>query len=788
MKYLLPLLFVFIAINLDKVVFASKIELNHWYFSSPEIDKSSVDAKVPGNNIMQIIESNGWSNYSNTGHFFWDHIEEDLKFLEKSTCTYHTKFNKDDLNGYDHIELVFEGIDTYASIYLNDELIQTTDNMFRTWRIDLSSHELKEKNVLKVVLTSPLEQNYSKVSNAPYQLPSGNEDESLNVSNYTRKAAFQFGWDFAPRILSQGIWRPVYFQCWNEAIIRDVHIFSTEVSESSALLNYEIEIESDQKLKKSAILINGVRFPVKLKKGKHTYHFKKKIDSPKLWYPNGYGSPNMNLAIIKLLNEDKVLDQQAKSYGIREIKLIQEKDQIGTSFYFMVNGQRIFAKGANYIPPHIYPSQIDQITTVNLIQQIKDANMNMIRVWGGGIYESDLFYDQCDRNGILVWQDFMFANSLYPEDDEFVNTVREEVQDNVKRLRNHPCIAIWCGNNEIEVAWNNWGWQDKYGWSKEEADIIWENYQQLFHSVIPEELQKLTPHTPYVPTSPLSNWGKSENFNHSSMHYWGVWHGTDDLNGFSSNIGRFMAEYGYQSFPIAKTMRKYTMDSTFISMNEFIRAPNNLTRQKSYKGNKMIFEEIEKRYHFGISKVNLWKNPSYESWALASQFIQAIALKRAIASHRLNAPHCMGTLYWQLNDCWPGPSWSTIDFDLNNKVAFEEVKKMYSPVIAYADTSNGNFLVSMISDKVAPQNVTLELSVCNMLGRVVKSEKIVCELNFLEPKVVFEKNVSTLLNTEKTQNFSVKIRVNDRSNGVILFEDQFYFGKSPAEKSFLLNK
>jgi beta-mannosidase len=291
-------------------------------------------------------------------------------------------------------------------------------------------------------------------------------------------------------------------------------------------------------------------------------------------------------------------------------------------------------KGANYIPQDVFLPRINPTQYEALISVVKDANMNMLRVWGGGVYERDLFYDLCDEKGILVWQDFMFAGSLYPDDTAFADNVKAEVIEAIKRLRGHPCLAIWCGNNEIEVAWENWGWQKQYGYSAKDSIEIWNNYKSLFHKLIPGLVSAHHPQGIYTPTSPLSNWGTAENFNHSSMHYWGVWHGREPFESFENNVGRFMVEYGFQSFPSIQTLRKVIADSSL-----YWDSPALVHRQKSY-----------------IAK----------------------GMQMAIQAHVEGQPHCMGSLFWQLNDCWPGPSWSVIDYYGNKKSAYNVVKSGFA--------------------------------------------------------------------------------------------------------------
>ena len=332
-----------------------------------------------------------------------------------------------------------------------------------------------------------------------------------------------------------------------------------------------------------------------------------------------------------------------------------------------------------------------------LILQAKQANFNMLRVWGGGVYEKDIFYDLCDKHGILVWQDLMFAGSMYPITESFRRNVLEEVKENVIRLRNHPCLALWCGNNEIEVAFNNWGWQGQFGWNQSDSEALWEGYQSLFQDAIPRLLKKESPLINYVSTSPLSNWGKAKNFNHGSMHYWGVWHGKEPFKNFKKNVPRFMVEYGFQSFPDSTALSS-SIGPDHFSLDDTVMK----NRQKSYIGNDLIVLHSEEL--FG-------KASSFSDFIKNSQKTQAVAYKTAIKYHRLNRKHCMGTLFWQFNDCWPGPSWSVIDYYKNEKPAFDAVSDMYRPLVAFVELINDSIKVTAVSDQANTAFVTLTLTV-----------------------------------------------------------------------------
>lgn len=635
-------------------------ELNaNWQFSK-EGSNDWYKATVPGVVHLDLLANNLIEDP------FWGNNEQKLRWIENENWVYTTTFvATDSLLNEQHIELQFEGLDTYGTVYLNGTKIIEADNMFRSWNKEVKDLLVPGENELKIRFESPIIHNEQKVKEYPFALPSGNEPEDIpvKVSPFTRKAAYQFGWDWAPRFVTCGIWRPVKLNTWSNGRILNVYNSTASINDSMAIIRTALEIEVDEEAVYQ-VKIDSVEYLEHLKSGINNVLITTNISDPKLWWCNGMGEPFLYEQSIKLKQGNRLLDQKSEKFGIRTIELVNKKDSIGTAFYFKLNGKPVFVQGANYVLQDVFLPRVTQDQYEKLLNDVKNAHMNMLRVWGGGIYENDIFYDLCDQLGVLVWQDFMFAGSLYPDDNSFKENIREEVIQNIKRLRGHTSLALWCGNNEIEVAWKNWGWQTQYGYTTEDSTVLWNNYLSVFHQLIPELVNTYDSLTAYTPTTPLSNWGTPVNFNHSSMHYWGVWHGREPFENFSTNVGRFMVEYGFQSFPEIETLRKVMADS---SLN--LESPIMQNRQKSYIGNGLILKHIEQYYH---------KPNSFAEFVELSQKTQSKALEMAIHAHKQNQPHCMGTMFWQLNDCWPGPSWSVIDYYGNHKLAYDTVKKSYA--------------------------------------------------------------------------------------------------------------
>jgi beta-mannosidase len=711
-------------------------------------------ATVPGVVHLDLLNIG-----SITEPYFGDN-EEKQNWIEKYDWEYRTFIEIDD--NYlknKHIELVFEGLDTYASVYLNGKEILVADNMFREWVIDVKPFLKGGQNELMLIFHSPVQYNAEKTFNAPYQLPAANESVDVMVSPYTRKAAYHFGWDWGPRFVTSGIYRPVYLRTWNDLRVENVSYKENNETQINKSVEFSFEVISD-KVQKCDLTLDGITKEFALEKGLNIIKQNIEVNELKYWNPKGYGEQNFSTSSYSISVDNNIIVADKIKWALSKIELIQEKDAIGTSFYFNVNGQPFYAKGANYIPQDLFLPRVDSARYEKLIKQAVAANINMLRVWGGGIYENDYFYDLCDEYGILVWQDFMFANSMYPNDPAFLTNIQAEVEDNVKRLRNHPCIALWCGNNEIEVAWNNWGWQKQYDYSPADSAEIWNNYLHIFHEMIPNTLTKLDPNHDYVPTTPLSNWGKSENFNHSSMHYWGVWHGGDPIEKYAENIGRFMAEYGYQSYPVYETLAKVIAKE---DLNLYSEVMGN--RQKSYIGNGTIEENVIKY---------AYQESDFKKWIELSQLVQAHAYGLAIREHRMKTPHCMGTLFWQLNDCWPGPSWSVIDYYGNEKAAYDEVKTHYQPVIAKMEMDEDFVKLSLVSDYLQPFEVSVSISAENRDGRTAPILNESVTLNFLSPisfsERVPRKLVRTLTDKKGFSHFHIEVK----SAGEHIFESNYY--------------
>lgn len=656
-------------------------ELNGSWEFKMEGDSAWLPAQVPGTAHQDLMQAGRIEN------IYRNNNELKYQWLETKNYWYRTSLYLPENEAY---SLVFEGLDTYAEVYLNDSLLGFCDNMFRRWTFDLSQIPAGQHQ-LKVRFLSPYSYHKETVSDYPCTLPAGSESGELRVAPFSRKAAYHFGWDWAPRIVSCGIYRKVYLEK-QTCRIKRVNTTVLEIRDSMVFAQFDYELQNPEQ--DLSIEFQGQRIKVEYSDYQQgqALAFRKIIRKAKLWWPRGHGEAYLYHDTLRLFKGDELIDEFPFKYGLRTVELVNESDSLGTSFYFKINGKPIYAKGANYVPQDMLLPRVSNKRYHQLLTKAARANMNMLRVWGGGVYEKDIFYNLCDSLGLMVWQDFMFAGTMYPADlPGFLENVAVELRENVQRLAPHPSVVIWCGNNEIEVAWHNWGWQKQYQYSPQDSTRLWRAYQSLFDSLIPSVLAVADGPNPrpYTASSPQSNWGKPENFRHGSMHYWGVWHGGDDFEAFQNNVGRFMVEFGFQSFPEWRTLRRTIADSSMYLESEVMQ-----NRQKSYVGNGEILRQIRKYYG---------EPEDFEAFVDLSQRVQDKALKIALQEQRSRQGYCMGSLLWQLNDCWPGPSWSIIDYYGNEKRAYRTVSSSFRSNFWYV---RGPILSFVVEDSVE-LNLTL---------------------------------------------------------------------------------
>ena len=632
-------------------------------------------------------------------HPYYSDVEPSLLWIPQREWVYTLNFDADDnVIKEDVIELVFEGLDTYADVWLNGKHLFYADNMFRTWTCDVEDILKEKDNNIKIKFYPFDKVRDSLIETYPLRFP-----EKYAVM---RKAAYQNGWDWAPRYMNMGIWQPVYLKAWTRSTMNSASIITTAIQDDKADLCFETHIKADKEHNVTLqVLHNDVKIlenDVQLKKGDNKFSFPFEIANPNLWNPNELGEQNMYTFNVKMLDDENIIEEKDIKMGIRTIEMVEEPDSIGTAFYFKVNGTPLYMKGANYIPEEMITSWMSREKTKKLLEHcVGDAHMNMLRIWGGGIYPPDYFYEICDSLGILVWQDFMFAGSTYPYSDEYINNVRKEAEKQVIRYKNHPSLALWCGNNEISEGYYNWGWQNSMGWSDEEYKEMKDGYDKLFEEMLDEVVKTNDKSRPYWPSSPKNGWGRAASLTEGDVHYWGVWWGELPYEIYREKVGRFNSEFGYQSYPSMTTLKM--IDENLDFDNPVIQA-----HQKHARGEKLIMDHVVR--YFG--------EPSdFEDYVYLSQLSQAYGMDIAISAQRGSRPRSMGSLYWQLNDAWTSISWSSIDYYGNKKALHYKLSEIYAPILLGMDeTENGLYNLWISNDLQRDINGRVRILVEDMKG------------------------------------------------------------------------
>jgi beta-mannosidase len=703
----------------------TEITLNtSWQFHKKG-SKAWFPATVPGNVHTDLL-----TNKQIPDPFYSDN-EKKVQWVENEDWEYKTTFycNKKTLSQH-NIELKFEGLDTYAKVYLNGKLILESDNMFRSWLVSVKKFIKEGENILSVIFESAVKKGKAEAAKLPYTLPG---DEKV----FTRKAQYQYGWDWGPRLVTCGIWKPIKLITWETLKIESIYAHTREIKDTAAKVDliFEINCEEEGYYEVRYNLSTGAgkrreqyRMQtqlIALKPGVSTTTVNTTIPFPRIWWCNGMGKRKSPVytAGIKITHGDTLITQQALQFGIRTLELVQDKDSLGSSFYFKLNDVPLFIKGANYIPQHNFLPSVGKDNERKLLMMVKNANMNMLRIWGGGDYPDEEFYKNCDRAGILVWQDFMFACAMYPGNKNFTENAKQEAVEQVKNLRNHPCLALWCGNNEIDEGWQNWGWQKQYNYSKKDSTKIRNDYKKLFHEILPAAVKQNDFNTPYWPSSPSIGWGHKESLQQGDSHYWGVWWGNEPFEMYDKKVGRFMSEYGFQGMSSIETFKSFC-DSSDLNLNS-VSVKNH---QKHPTGYKVIKDYMERDYV--VPK-------DFENFIYVSQLLQERGMKIAIEAHRRAKPYCMGTLFWQLNDCWPVTSWSAIDFYNRPKAFYYSLKNLYDDVLISIKKEGEDHEVFIINDQFHSIDGKLTVSVCDFSGKEIFAKKA-------EIKVIANTNTSYL--------------------------------------------
>ena len=668
---------------------------------------------------------------------FYGNNEHEVNKIAYEDWTYETNFDvNDEIFSYNHIKLDFKGLDTIADVKLNGIHLGRVNNMFRSYEFKIDDILNKKNNLLEVEFKSPIQEATKLVDEHRIKLKT---THSIPGLPYIRKAQYSFGWDWGPELPDIGIWKDVELVAFDEIEIDSYYIdmdftYNKKLNNLSSPKDYDglnidkVDLKITVKLSEMLKTDERNEFELKctitgpddishievcdLTQSELLFSFK--IEYPYMWWTHDLGKPNLYEIDIALYYNNEKIDFIKEKFGIRDIQLVREPDQWGETFYFRLNGIPIFAKGANWVPIDSFIPRGKKLGIYEKnINNCLSANMNIIRVWGGGIYEDDLFYTLCDKMGILVWQDFPFACAIYPFHEKFVENVRKEAIQNIIRLRNHPSLALWCGNNEIEQLWK---------WLLDNAElkdpILIQKYEKgyldLFKEMIPDLIKNYDPKHPYWPSSALDIYDGSKvlstdpnNSERGDSHFWKVWHGGAPFKSYRKFPSRFMSEFGFESFPSIKTIKNFCPEDEL-----YLDSPIMTNHQKNEAGNQKILRYMRKR--FTIPQ-------EFEKQVILSQITQAEAIQYGVEYWRQNRNefHCMGSIYWQLNDCWPVASWSSFDYYGRWKALHYLAKRFYSPLLPSVKEYEDKVEFWITNDYSSPSSVTFYWKLFNDNGKIL---------------------------------------------------------------------
>ena len=741
-----------------------KISLNKgWEFS--QVGKGEwLPATVPGTVHQDLIDNGKLVNP------FFGMNEEKVQWVEKEDWQYRTTFTltKEQLQRQAAV-LNFEGLDTYADIYLNGSLLERTDNMFVGYELPVKEVLREGENRLQVYFHSPIKVGMPQWETDGFDYPADNDHSKIRVSIYSRKAPYSYGWDWGIRLATSGIWRPVTLNLYDAASIEDYFVHQVSVSKELAKVDNVLEVKSVADAPQQAEVVltysykDGAKVTeqknVTLQPGCNKVSMPVEIANPHLWMPNGWGEAALYDFEMTVKVDGKAVASEKKRVGLRTIKVVMEDDKDGKSFYFVVNGQPMFAKGSNLIPDDALLPNVTNERYYQLVKAAKDAHHNMIRVWGGGIYEDDRLYDAADEMGILIWQDFIFACTTYPSDPAFLRRVAEEAEYNIKRLRSHASLAMWCGNNEIYEGMRFWGWKRKY-----KNPIIWEEmvkgYDKLFHQLLPAMVKEYDGDRFYMHGSPYeANWGRPNTWKIADSHNWGTWYGRKPFESLDKELPRFMSEFGFQAFPEMKTIATFAEPKDYALESDVMNA-----HQKASIGNALIKKTMALYYDVP---------EDFEELVYIGLVLQGYGIRHGIEAHRRNRPYCMGSLYWQLNDSWPVVSWSSIDYYGNWKAMHYQSQRGFAPVLLNAFKEGDDLCIYTLSDELKEhKNATLQLKLMDFNGKVL-SKKVVKGEVPANVSAIFHKEAYADLATNPTNTLLLMTLKNQK--GEVLSEEIFYF-------------
>jgi beta-mannosidase len=654
--------------------------------------------------------------------------------------------------------LVCDGLDTLADVNLDGRIVGHAQNAFRRYEWDVTSLLTGGKHELRIYFPSPI----AYVRPRQAEQPMGNPAHSIPGGPYLRKAPCQFGWDWGPQLPPIGIWKDIRLEAYSVARLADVHLRQHHADGAVTITADVISDRWQQADLKATLRLTAPdgstqESEIALSGNTTTGTLAIRVVNPQLWWPNGYPSASLRTGgaqplyrvEVALYQGETLRDRRTFQMGLRTLELRQQPDKFGTSFVFIVNGVPVFAKGANWIPADSFPTRIGDDHLEHLVRSAAQANMNMLRVWGGGFYEEERFYDLCDRYGILIWQDFIFSCSTYPEAESFFENVRVEAVENVRRLRHRASLALWCGNNEMEGFWERPRWTKRPGFGQLKAA-----YDRMFHHFLPEICASEDPDHPYWPSSPSSNtpFVDDNGGRAGDTHCWAVWHGMKPFGFYREHPTRFVSEFGFQSLPPLATIRTYADEADW-NMTSYMMEHH----QRNAAGNGKIVTYMTA--HFRLPK-------DFESLVYLSQVLQAECVRTGVEHWRRNKQRVGGALYWQLNDCWPVASWASLDYFGRWKALHYAARRFYAPVLLSAEDEGTRVALHVTSDLLDAWQGRVRWSLETLAGEVLRSGEEAVTVTALASVQVCALDFSDCL----TAGPSITISANIRRDLVLVYE------------------
>ncbi|KRC82470.1 beta-mannosidase [Sphingomonas sp. Root241] len=637
----------------------------------------------------------------------------------------------------DHVELVFDGLDTFASVSLNGKQLLATDNAHRRWRVDAKAALKPGRNELIVRIASPIGTLQPMVLAEPNPLPGeydsafGDEPKGKQTSPYIRKPKYQYSWDWGPRLVNIGLWRPVRIEAWDEARIDGFRVDQEALNDAEARLvaRWRIIASAPAKVTLRARVTgpNGRQVEVSriaaLVAGENWVSAPLTVANPQRWWPAGYGAQPLYDVEATLDTNGTIEDRVTQRIGLRTTEFIRKDG----SFGFRINGVPIFAKGANLIPFDNFPSRVGEPQMRRILTSARDANMNMIRVWGGGYYLDDAFYRMADEMGLMIWQDFMFGGSITPPDAAFRENVRVEAEEQVERLQPHPSLVAWSGGNEVLSGWENWS--DRKAFKRQigadAQERIGTGMAVIFDRVLREAVTKNAPGTPYWPGSPSSDYdGPTDTDKDGDRHFWDVWSGSKPVERYLDSCPRFMSEYGFQAMPDLSTIRGFAGKGPLAIDSPVLKAHQKFL---AGEGNVRLQLYLDQR---------LRKPKDFADLVYLTQVNQAQAIDMAARHHRGCRPVTLGSLYWQLNDTWPAISWASVDYDGQWKLLHYAARRFFAPQAIVAEHKDGLTRVALVSDATTPLAAEWRIRAFDMAGKPLGTKGAVVTLEPLRAQEV----------------------------------------------------